>query len=388
MPPQRQPKLIFYTDAHISAALSTSPSTFGDALVTATPQHHHQLRWIDLDIDEFVHVFQSIRVVAHRLYQGITRVNGASPRIALITTGLVSDGIKLTPLNGTEEQDWSARSAYDDTDKDDKDWKISDLTQPRTTASSLDSKGRHSPRRKDVLSTIQQHILTRHDAQQLQPQTPHAATTPSTYEQLISNPNTTFHGLIPSDSNPALFAKLVQHVDCTPGTNHWRMWESESHVAFLTPFSNRDAFTVVVPRRWLGSDLFGSTGVESRRGKVVDEDAYLGMVKAVYDVARLLDEGVRADDDDDDDGTADGTSIRSVGIMFEGFEIDYAHAKVVPIRMPIDSSPDTIDYVDEYQGFIDNRWGPELDFDACGPKVDAFKMLLKALLDDDQLSSS
>ncbi|XP_061535955.1 uncharacterized protein LOC133404247 isoform X3 [Phycodurus eques] len=111
-------------------------------------------------------------------------------------------------------------------------------------------------------------------------------------------PNLTFLG--DDLSHPGLFPRIVRGEE-----PHWRLWEDEAHVSFLTPFPNLPGFTVLVPRRPLSSDIFG-----------LGESDYEGLVLAARKVSHLLEKGLGA---------------WGVGLIFEGFEIDYAHAKLIPL---------------------------------------------------------
>jgi hypothetical protein len=55
--------------------------------------------------------------------------------------------------------------------------------------------------------------------------------------------------------------------------------------------------------------------------------------------------------------------VDQVGIFLEGFEIDYAHVKLIPIPAQIDESvsADGIGvYHDDYPGFLTTQAGPEI----------------------------
>ncbi|KAM8879717.1 uncharacterized protein AB9W97_014920 isoform 1-T1 [Spinachia spinachia] len=108
----------------------------------------------------------------------------------------------------------------------------------------------------------------------------------------------TFLGADPA--HQGLFSRIVRGEE-----PHWRVWEDEGHVAFLTPFPNATGFTVLVPRRPLTSDIFR-----------LDPEDYEGLVLASWTTARVLQEALGA---------------WGVGLIFEGFEIDYAHAKLIPL---------------------------------------------------------
>ncbi|PYH44827.1 HIT family protein [Aspergillus saccharolyticus JOP 1030-1] len=147
----------------------------------------------------------------------------------------------------------------------------------------------------------------------------------------------TFHG--PSLDDQNLFARIVRG-ELSP---QWRVWEDAHHVAFLTPYPNVPGFTVVVPRVHLSSDIFSLSAEE-----------YAGLVRAAHTVGRLL---IRA------------FGIERCGMIFEGFEIDYAHVKLVPIH----GGGDDDDHDDQnledwcepfqeaYQGYVSSMPGPRVE---------------------------
>lgn len=115
-------------------------------------------------------------------------------------------------------------------------------------------------------------------------------------------------------------------------------------MAFLTPFPNSPGFTVLIPRRPLTSDIFR-----------LEKADYEGLVLATREVSRLLEEGLGA---------------WGVGLIFEGFEIDYAHAKLLPLFLP--SSPGTGDdttkpppqFYPIYPGYVTSEDGPEASLES------------------------
>lgn len=134
-------------------------------------------------------------------------------------------------------------------------------------------------------------------------------------------------------SNDNLFSRIVRGEQ-----QQWRVWEDSEHVAFLTPYPNSPGLTVVVPRKQLSSDIFK-----------LEEADYKALILATYKVAQLLEEGMRA---------------QGVALIFEGFEIDYAHAKLIPL-LP---SPDGTNYAQlqpecfqSYPGYVSSLDGPAAD---------------------------
>ncbi|XP_075310698.1 uncharacterized protein LOC142371834 [Odontesthes bonariensis] len=134
-------------------------------------------------------------------------------------------------------------------------------------------------------------------------------------------------------SNDNLFCRIVRGEQ-----QQWRVWEDSEHVAFLTPYPNRPGITVVVPRKPLSSDIFK-----------LDEPDYIALILATYKVARLLEEGLKA---------------QGVALIFEGFEIDHAHAKLIPL-VPSPDGTKAVDlkseYFQSYPGFVSSLNGPPAD---------------------------
>lgn len=142
-------------------------------------------------------------------------------------------------------------------------------------------------------------------------------------------PNYTFLG---DPSDPGLFPRIVRGEE-----KQWRVWEDEEHVAFLTPFPNTPGLTVLVPRKPLSSDIFR-----------LEEGDYRQLALASRKVSQLLEAGLGA---------------WGMGLIFEGFEIDYAHAKLIPLI----SSPDDAEmslscpapeFFDRYPGYVTSVCGP------------------------------
>uniref|UniRef100_A0A146P7J7 Isoaspartyl peptidase/L-asparaginase n=2 Tax=Fundulus heteroclitus TaxID=8078 RepID=A0A146P7J7_FUNHE len=134
-------------------------------------------------------------------------------------------------------------------------------------------------------------------------------------------------------SNDCLFSRIVRGEQ-----QQWRVWEDGQHVAFLTPYPNRPGLTVVVPRKPLSSDVF----------RLYDPD-YKALILATYKVAKLLQEGMEA---------------LNVALIFEGFEIDHAHAKLIPLlpspvgKMAPELQPE---YFQTYPGFVSSLDGLPAD---------------------------
>lgn len=130
-------------------------------------------------------------------------------------------------------------------------------------------------------------------------------------------------------SDSSLFPRIIKGEE-----QQWRIWEDDKHVAFLTPFPNTSGFTVLVPRKPLSSDIF-----------CLDENDYKGIILATRKVAQLLEKAMSAE---------------GVALIFEGMEIDYAHAKLIPlVRNPgetIPAVPPT--FCPTYPGYVTSVDGP------------------------------
>ncbi|KAI1432926.1 HIT-like domain-containing protein [Xylaria sp. CBS 124048] len=126
----------------------------------------------------------------------------------------------------------------------------------------------------------------------------------------------------------------------------WRVWEDDDHVAFLSPFANTPGFTVLVPRKHLSSNILS-----------IDKVLYQKLVAAAHRVAGFL---------------KNAFGLSQCGMIFEGFEIDYAHVKLIPIRAghagnteygsprPI-SSTMVAPFHETYQGYVSSLNGPFLE---------------------------
>ena len=136
-----------------------------------------------------------------------------------------------------------------------------------------------------------------------------------------------------SDSN--LFARIVRGE-----LSQYRVWEDREHVAFLTPFANTPGFTVLVPRAHLSSDILS-----------IEDPSYTKLVLAAKKVAGLLTKGLK---------------VPRCGMIFEGFEIDYAHVKLIPIHTRDPPEPNAVEpdvlahraFHEVYKGFVTSQDGP------------------------------
>ncbi|SKA38457.1 Diadenosine tetraphosphate (Ap4A) hydrolase [Marinactinospora thermotolerans DSM 45154] len=116
------------------------------------------------------------------------------------------------------------------------------------------------------------------------------------------------------------------------------IWEDERHLAFLSIFPNTEGFSVVVTKEHLSS-------------YVVDlgDDSYLALHLAAREAARRLD--------------AAFPDVARTGIIYEGYGVDHAHAKLFPMHgtsgnsgadwRAVESDVDL--YFERYQGYLSSH---------------------------------
>lgn len=115
-----------------------------------------------------------------------------------------------------------------------------------------------------------------------------------------------------------------------------KVYEDEAHLAFLSIFPNTDGTTVVIPKTWQPSNF-----------AEVDPQALADLMRAAQKVAQQI-EGALPD-------------VGRVGLVFEGFGVDYLHAKLFPMHStaemeswhPIESK--RTDFYTVYPGYISSH---------------------------------
>ena len=122
------------------------------------------------------------------------------------------------------------------------------------------------------------------------------------------------------------------------------IWEGVNNLAFLTPYPNVLGFTVLASKNHKSSDIFD-----------LDEEDLVNLIKDAKVVAALL---------------KDKLHVARVGLIFEGYGIDHAHVKLVPMHgiefgswRQISSSPADRKFYETYPGFIASHDGPAMDED-------------------------
>ncbi|KAM0721780.1 hypothetical protein Q7P37_002705 [Cladosporium fusiforme] len=287
MPNHQNNPTTFFEDANILASLSTRPSTPGDTIIhiKAGPLSHFSK-------PQFIKILQSTKHAATIVKQATK-----AQRVALATTA--NNTIRLIPLHNLTSQ-----------------WKPALDTQKEYHASYpgyvSSRSGPKSPN--DVLDEFQRQITNGN----------------------IPARDTTCIAATPAAASN-LFARILRG----DVQEQWRVWESEMHVAFLTPFANSPGKTILVPRKHLGSDCLA----------LPDED-FQALLDAVWDVMLIIRES--------------DFGARRVGLIFEGMEVDWAHAKLIPIHgdgplkgQGVGGQP----FTKMYTGSVSSLPGPEVDLE-------------------------
>ncbi|GHB21289.1 HIT family protein [Salinicola rhizosphaerae] len=124
-----------------------------------------------------------------------------------------------------------------------------------------------------------------------------------------------------------------------------KVWEDESHLAFLSIFPNTAGFTVVIPKAHYPSYAFDQ-----------DDAVLRELIVATKQVANRLDRAL--------DGVA------RCGMFFEGYGVDHLHAKLFPMHgtgddasfKPIEANVDK--FFDVYEGYLSSHDYKRADDDA------------------------
>jgi diadenosine tetraphosphate (Ap4A) HIT family hydrolase len=120
-----------------------------------------------------------------------------------------------------------------------------------------------------------------------------------------------------------------------------KVWEDDSHLAFLSIFPNTKGATVVIPKRHIPSYAFDMS----------DEDL-TALVLAAKKVARQLDSSF--------------SDVGRTAMVFEGFGVDHVHAKLFPLHGTPKGTWRAINSTErkcfeQYQGYIASNDGPRAE---------------------------
>lgn len=115
-----------------------------------------------------------------------------------------------------------------------------------------------------------------------------------------------------------------------------KVWESETHLAFLSIFPNTEGVTVVIPKHHITSYVFDAT-----------EEEICSLMYAAKIVAKKIDEVF--------------SDVGRTGVIFEGFGVDHLHVKLFPMHgtgnmskwRPLENNRN--EYYTEYPGFLSSH---------------------------------
>ncbi len=129
----------------------------------------------------------------------------------------------------------------------------------------------------------------------------------------------------------------------------WIIWEDEKHMAFLTPFPNTPGFTVVIPKKNPGDNIFS-----------IDDDIYHELLEATRTVARILEKAF---------------NVERIALIFEGEAVPHVHAKLMPMHglgEPFKEIKPEPKFHEQYPGYLTSLEGPKMDdaeLDAIQAKI-------------------
>lgn len=86
-----------------------------------------------------------------------------------------------------------------------------------------------------------------------------------------------------------------------------KIWESDTHLAFLSIFPNTEGFSVVIPKAHYSSYVFAQ-----------DDEVMIELMRAAKTVAQRID--------------AAFPDVGRTGLMCEGFGVNHLHAKLFPMH--------------------------------------------------------
>jgi histidine triad (HIT) family protein len=134
--------------------------------------------------------------------------------------------------------------------------------------------------------------------------------------------------------NDTIFDKIV-----SDKISSYKIWENETHLAFLTPFPNTPGATVVIPKKNIGDNAF----------KIKTEE-YNALMQAAKTVANLLEKSL---------------SVDRVAMVIEGTGVAYVHVKLYPLHGELagktDIWSDETTFSEDYQGYLTTIEGPPMD---------------------------
>ena len=118
----------------------------------------------------------------------------------------------------------------------------------------------------------------------------------------------------------------------------YKIWESETHLAFLTPFPNTPGASVVIPKKNIGDNVFK-----------INTDEYDALMQAAKTVANLLEARL---------------GVKRVAMVVEGTGVAYVHVKLYPLHGKLadktDIWSDETTFSEDYKGYLTTIEGPPM----------------------------
>jgi diadenosine tetraphosphate (Ap4A) HIT family hydrolase len=282
--------LTVYEDEYVEAILSSRPSTSGETIIRIKAGSLSTLSQ-----DSFVSALLSAKAVA-----AIVKTAAKVQRVSLVTTA--DSEMRLVPLHGIETE-----------------WKpVNDPVLHYWTEYPGFVSSKSGPKLSNEALCKAQTDIT-----------------------LGKPPAMDLTCIADSRTANNLFAKIIRGE-----LEQWRLWETDSYIAFLTPFGNTYGKTVLIPRKHLDSDILS-----------LPDNDFSDLVGAVWDMIQVI--------------MASDLKVDRVGLIFEGMEIDWAHAKLIPILGDDGRQPTEQPFTEKYGGSVSSQPGPLVS------KEDLQEMLLK-----------
>lgn len=137
-----------------------------------------------------------------------------------------------------------------------------------------------------------------------------------------------------------IFCEIAEGNLKTPGL----FWESDSYMAFLSPYPNTEGFTVVIPKKHFSSDVLSMEDNNLKEFIIVAKKISNILLNYFSDVGR-------------------------VGLVMEGTGVNHAHIKLIPMHGTAHMKrgewvqyPSPINtFYDKYQGYLSSNDGPRVN---------------------------
>ncbi|MBD3366350.1 HIT domain-containing protein [candidate division WWE3 bacterium] len=130
-----------------------------------------------------------------------------------------------------------------------------------------------------------------------------------------------------------LFDKIINNE-----IENWKVWESKTHLAFLTPFPNTLGLTIVIPKKNIGDYVFS-----------LEQKDYQELLDATKEVAKVLEKAFET---------------TRVAMIFEGTGVAHVHAKLYPLHGELANATDVWshhqEFYPEYLGYLSTVEGPKM----------------------------